>query len=149
VRQYMGIPELSRDEREEVVAGLSRMGELVAALHAAGVKVVAGTDTPNPSLAPGFSLHEELAAMAEAGIPASDVLASATSRAGELLGDGDLGVVRPGAHADVLCLDADAASDLGALGRIREVFVRGERVDRERLRTQLHEAIEAVEAAAA
>lgn len=149
VHQYMGIAELAREEREQVVEGLDRMGRIVAALQADGVPVVAGTDTPNPSLAPGFSLHEEMAAMAAAGMPLPAVLESATGRAGELLGDPALGVLREGTHADVLCLDGDASADLDALGRIREVFVRGRRVDREGLRDKLQAAMEAVEAAAA
>lgn len=145
VRQYLGIPELARDERDEIVAGLDRMAELVARLHGERVKVVAGTDSPNPSLAPGFSLHEEIGAMVEAGLSPSAALESATGTAGELLGDPDLGVLREGAHADVLCLDGDPLSDIGALGEIQQVFMRGVALDRGAMRRKVQDAIDAVE----
>jgi imidazolonepropionase-like amidohydrolase len=148
VRQYMGIPELAREERQAVDEGLDRMAALVGRLHADGIPLAAGTDAPNPSLAPGFSLHEELAALVAAGLPTTAALESATGTAGALLGDPDLGVVRPGAHADLLCLDGDPVSDIGALGEIQEVVLRGRELDREEIRRKVQTAIDAVEAMA-
>ncbi len=104
--RYMPIPNLDRDERREVEAGLDRQAQMAAALVEGGVRVVAGTDTPNPSLTPGFSLAQELAAMVAAGISETEALTSATSRTGRLLGREDLGVVPPGAQADLLLLGA-------------------------------------------
>lgn len=40
---------------------------MVGAMRRAGVKLLAGTDTPNPYCFPGFSLHDELALLVEAG----------------------------------------------------------------------------------
>src|SRR6202011_488704 len=112
MRQYMPIPNLGRSQLAEVQRGLLRMGEMTRLLIQAGVRVVAGTDSPNPSLAPGFSLHQELAEMVRHGIPAEAVLASATSAAAALLRQTDAGVVRPGANADLLLLDASPLDDM-------------------------------------
>jgi hypothetical protein len=42
--------------------------EIVRAMHMAGVRFLAGTDTLNPFVFPGFSLHDELALLVEAGL---------------------------------------------------------------------------------
>jgi imidazolonepropionase-like amidohydrolase len=42
--------------------------DMVKALHNAGARLMLGTDFPNPWVIPGFSLHEELSLMVEAGL---------------------------------------------------------------------------------
>src|SRR5262249_21696517 len=42
--------------------------EVIGAMHQAGVPILAGTDTPNPWCFPGFSLHDELAWLVQAGL---------------------------------------------------------------------------------
>ncbi len=143
MRQYMPIPSLNRTELAEVQSGLQRMGEMTRLLSQSGVRVVAGTDSPNPSLAPGFSLHQELAEMVKYGIPPEAVLASATSSAASLLGQPDAGVVRAGARADLLMLDASPLDDMANLARIHNVVCRGQLVDRGPLLGHLKEAMEA------
>jgi imidazolonepropionase-like amidohydrolase len=143
MRQYMPIPNLSRSELAEVQLGLLRMGDMTRLLIQAGVRVVAGTDSPNPSLAPGFSLHQELAEMVRHGIPAEAVLASATSAAAALLRQTEAGVVRPGANADLLLLDASPLDDMANLARIHTVVCRGQLIDRGPLLGHLKEAMEA------
>ena len=51
-----------------------------------GVRILAGTDAPNPFCVPGYSLHEELELMVTAGINASKALAASTSNVPEFLG---------------------------------------------------------------
>jgi imidazolonepropionase-like amidohydrolase len=143
MRQYMPIPNLSRSELVEVQGGLQRMGEMTRLLSQSGVRVVAGTDSPNPSLAPGFSLHQELSQMVHCGINPEAVLASATSSAASLLGQADAGVVAPGANADLLLLDASPLDDMANLARISNVVCRGQLVDRGPLLGQLKVAMEA------
>jgi imidazolonepropionase-like amidohydrolase len=143
MRQYMPIPSLNRSELAEVQSGLKRMGEMTRLLSQSGVRVVAGTDSPNPSLAPGFSLHQELAEMVRYGIPPEAALSSATSSAASLLGQPDAGVVRAGASADLLMLDASPLDDMANLARIHNVVCRGQLVDRGPLLGHLKEAMEA------
>ncbi|MEP6509437.1 MAG: hypothetical protein ABJC63_14525, partial [Gemmatimonadales bacterium] len=45
--------------------------ELIRELYRAKVNLLAGTDTPNPLMIPGYSLHDELAAWQQAGLPTS------------------------------------------------------------------------------
>jgi imidazolonepropionase-like amidohydrolase len=87
--------------------------ELVRALHAAGVGLLAGSDAEGYD-EPRSPLVQELLALREAGLPAFDVLAAATRGAGSFLGTG-AGVVAPGAPADLLLVAGRPLEDLGVL----------------------------------
>jgi imidazolonepropionase-like amidohydrolase len=98
---------------------------MIPRLHAAGVPIMAGTDTPIGLLTPGFSLHEELRMLVEAGLPAQAALVAATLRPAEFLGiDDQFGTIAPGKHADLVLLDADPLADIRNTRRIQAV-VRG------------------------
>jgi imidazolonepropionase-like amidohydrolase len=103
----------------------ARQAAMTAGLHAAGVRLHAGTDTLMPYLAPGSSLHEELAEFAAAGIAPEVVWEIATRGAGEWLRLPGLGTLAPGAPADLVFLRADPRGDLSALSRIEAVVADG------------------------
>ena len=82
----------------------------VAAMQRAGVKILAGSDTPNPYVFPGISLHEELALMVTAGLTPAEALRTATLHPAEFLGRLDrAGTIAPGKDADLVLLDARPA----------------------------------------
>src|SRR5690606_27404202 len=56
---------------------------LLKALADGGVKILFGTDSPQVFSVPGFSIHRELVAMADAGVPNLEILQSATKVVGE------------------------------------------------------------------
>lgn len=106
-----------------------RLAEAMAALPrrvvAAGGRVVMGTDAPiNPS---GVSYHAEMEALVRYGqMSPADALRAATSEAAAALGyEGRLGVVAPGALADLVVLDADPLEDIRATRRVRTVIAGG------------------------
>ena len=100
--------------------------ELTRRLAAAGVKILAGTDTAAPLMPAGFSLHYELQDLAAAGLSRVEVLRSATTHAAAALGaEGRLGVLAPGAQADMVLVAADPHQDLGTLAEPLAVMVRG------------------------
>lgn len=128
-----------RRRRAEAFYGFQR--DLALALYEAGVPLLVGTDTPNPLLVPGYSIHLELAALAEAGIPITDLLRAATAGAARFTGDeAERGVVRVGAAADLVLLDADPREDLAALHNPVGVMVKGQWLDRATLERMLEEA---------
>lgn len=118
-------------ELEGIVAFNRR---LVAALLAAGVPVLAGTDAWVSGIAPGFSLHEELQALARAGLSNEAVLTAATSAPAAWLGVADdRGTVEVGKRANLLILDADPLADLSHTRRIAGIVLDGQLI----LRTEL------------
>lgn len=108
--------------------------KLIPAFVAAGIPVLAGTDTPIPGMAPGFSLHDELETMVRYGLSNRQVLEGATRLPAEWLGvDSDRGVVAVGQRADLLLLDADPLADVANTRKIAAVFVEGRVLDRAEL----------------
>jgi len=87
------------------------------ALHAAGVRVVLGTDAGNPLTFHGASVAAELQAMQDAGLPPAAVLRAATADAAAALGLPDRGRLVPGAVADLLVLEEDPLQDMRRAAR--------------------------------
>jgi hypothetical protein len=102
----------------------------VRAMHAAGVRFLAGTDALNPYCFPGFSLHDELELLVEAGLTPAAALAAATTGPAEYLGLRDsLGTIEPGRAADLVILDADPLADIRNIRRVHAVVSRGRLID--------------------
>jgi imidazolonepropionase-like amidohydrolase len=102
-------------------------------LHDRGVRLVVGTDTPNPWAAPGTSYHRELELLVQAGIPSADVLRMATERGAQALGiSAEVGTIAPGKHADLVLLDADPLASIRNTRRIVWVMQRGKIVHQRR-----------------
>jgi imidazolonepropionase-like amidohydrolase len=97
---------------------------LVRLYHRRGVRLLAGSDTPNPWVVPGASLHRELELLVDAGIPPIEVLTLATRNGAEALGL-DAGEVAPGRRADLVVLGADPIQDIRNTRRIELVFKDG------------------------
>ena len=111
----------------------SRRGLLQAlkAAHDAGVPIVGGSDTGNPFVFPGYSMHVELELMVEAGLTPMEALVAATSRAAEMIGaQGEFGTIERGTRADLLILGANPLDDIRATRSIESVVVEGRVLDR-------------------
>jgi hypothetical protein len=117
--------------------------ESVLLMHQAGVSIIAGTDTgaSNPNMFPGFSLHDELGFLVEAGLTPLEALQCATLSAAKWLNRLDtLGTVEPGKLADLVLLDADPLKDIHNTTKISEVFLGGKEFDRATLDQMLRNA---------
>lgn len=80
---------------------------------AAGVSLALGTDVNNPSVFPGYSAHEELELMVEAGLTPAQALVAATVGGASLLGrESTLGRIEPGYEADLLILRRSPLEDI-------------------------------------
>ena len=120
-------PEVVRPPPDIDVArrAVEDMASLPRRVVEAGGTVVAGTDAPiNP---PGLSLVAELEAMVRYGkMRPVDVLRAVTSRSAGALGyEGRLGVVAPGALADLIVIGGDPTADIRALRGVRTVIQGG------------------------
>ncbi|MFJ9364490.1 amidohydrolase family protein [Nocardia sp. NPDC101769] len=102
----------------------------VAALHEAGVTVLAGTDanaTPGIPFHPphGSSMHHELELLVRAGLSPIEALNAATSLPARVFGLADRGVIAPGMRADLVLLDGDPLADIRATRAIRRIWCGG------------------------
>lgn len=90
----------------------------------AGVKIVFGTDMGGiPWTEP---MAQEFPRMVEFGISPMEAIKSATSRAAEMLDmEGQIGVVAPGALADIVAVPGDPLRDIKQLGNVTFVMKDG------------------------
>ncbi|HEU4829331.1 MAG TPA: amidohydrolase family protein [Gemmatimonadales bacterium] len=115
--------EVSADERQEFTALRRR---LIKALYDAGVPFLLGSDAPQLWNVPGFSAHRELDALVKAGLTPYQALRTGTVDVAKFMGEeGRAGVVRTGARADLLLLDANPLTDIANSLRINGVMVNG------------------------
>jgi imidazolonepropionase-like amidohydrolase len=120
---------------EEARRTLARDGRNAMRLREAGIRVVLGTDTGQIRHRIGYFAHLELEALVAIGMTPSEVIVAATKDAAEIAGV-DSGLVTVGRHADFIVLDANPLERISNTRRIADVYLRGQRVDRARLRAR-------------
>jgi imidazolonepropionase-like amidohydrolase len=118
--------ETSPTVKESYRQSLAMTGKMFRA----GVPLLAGTDVGNPYIAPGFSLHDELKLLVEAGLTPMAALQAATSNAARFMGRNDLGTVEVGKLADLVLLDANPLDDIANTTKINAVIYNGKFHDR-------------------
>ena len=100
--------------------------KLIKAIHDAGGKILAGSDTPEFLFLYGFSQHRELKALADAGLSNYAVLAAGTRNAHEFFGTIDkIGTVEVGRRADLLLLNANPLENISATENRAGVMLKG------------------------
>ncbi len=102
----------------------------VAALHAAGVDILAGTDVSMPvpalgGLAHGFSVHHELRLLVAAGLTPAQALRAATSATARRFGLTDRGRIQAGSRADLILVDGDPTTNITSTLDLRHIWRRG------------------------
>ncbi|MFF9313873.1 amidohydrolase family protein [Streptomyces sp. NPDC014748] len=132
---------------EAIVAAVGRPGApgpsyeaaraSVAALHRAGVPILAGSDANDakgvPATPPfGDSLHRELELLTGAGLSTVEALRAATVVAARCFGLTDRGVIEPGRRADLLLVSGDPVADIRATRNVERVWCAGVEFDASR-----------------
>jgi imidazolonepropionase-like amidohydrolase len=116
---------------------------LVKAIHEAGGKIMAGSDTPELFLLYGFTLHRELRNLVGAGLSPYAALEAATRNPAEYLRALDrFGTVARGRRADLLLLEANPLDSIANTERRAGVMVRGHWLPEAELRAMLDRAAE-------
>ena len=117
--------ELTPQDRDVAAKRWPVATKIVAALHRAGVPILAGTDAPMLGVYPGYSLHDELELLVDSGFTPTEALRAATLGPAEFLGIAEGGTVATGKQADLVLLDADPLRDVRNTRRIDTVVLYG------------------------
>jgi imidazolonepropionase-like amidohydrolase len=120
---FLAQAPVPREQRQEFIALRRR---IIKALYDGGVPFLLGSDAPQLWNVPGFSAHRELGALVAAGLTPYQALRTGTVDVAKFLGEeGRSGVVRVGARADLLLLDANPLASIANSLRINGVVVNG------------------------
>ncbi len=126
----------------ERVARIEKMIEfnklLIKVFKEAGIPIVAGTDAGSSGVIWGFSLHDELQLLVEAGLTPKEALTSATRLPAIWLGiDSKIGTIEAGKFADLILLDSNPLEDIRNTRKIAGVFINGLWLDKIKINTML------------
>jgi len=100
--------------------------KMIKAIHDAGGKLMAGSDTPEFLWLYGFAMHHELKALRDAGISNYAALAAGTRNASEFFGTLDkVGTVEKGKRADLILLNTNPLDDITATYNRAGVMLKG------------------------
>ncbi len=110
-------------------------------LHDYGIPLVTGSDAGTMYLQHGYGMHQEMALLAEAGIPAWDILAMSSLNPAKMLNqEGHLGTISAGKQADLVITRGNPVDSLGHLKTPMAVMAQGKYLDREALAQLKQEA---------
>jgi imidazolonepropionase-like amidohydrolase len=112
-------------DRPDAQAFFAIQARNIERLAREGVTIALGTDGNVP-----WGPHLEMADMVAAGMTPAQVLTAATKNAAEFLRIPNAGTVASGNSADFIVLDANPLDDITNTRRIRDVYIRGEHIDR-------------------
>ena len=129
---WLGV--FSEADFESARKALEIKKEFVGALHNAGAGILLGTD----DWMSGFSVHEELQNLVDAGLTPFEAISAGTRDAAEFLGaSSEFGTVTPGKRADLILLKANPLVGVENVARRRGVMVRGRWIPEDKLRQML------------
>ncbi len=106
-----------------VIALIALRKNILKACQDNSVGLIAGSDAPQVFDVPGFSLHQELEYMANAGLTPYQVLVSATVNAARYFNRPNDGMIKPGATANLVLLNGNPLEDIKHTSKIAGVMV--------------------------
>lgn len=121
----INIDAIKKYSKEKVFYNL---GNLLTKLNDNKLDLIIGTDSPNPSIVPGFSLHEEMKLWKKYGISEEKILKTATSVNAKFIAD-NVGEIQIGMKADLLLLNSSPIEKIDNISDIKCVIVDGKVVE--------------------
>ncbi|OZY86402.1 hypothetical protein CBP51_05075 [Cellvibrio mixtus] len=114
-------------------------GKLTLAFYKAGIPLLVGSDNFGLHTA-GFSFHDEMEAMNDAGIPAYEILKAATVTSSRYLKrTATAGTITPGKNAELILLAKNPLEDISNTRQVSGVMLKGRWFDKSALQSLLKE----------
>jgi len=131
IEQYWGEPlkKMTPAQVAQAKAAFAADGKNMMVLRAAGMKIVAGTDTGQTRHLVAFQNQLDLESMVAMGLTPSEAIKAATSD-GAAAGHFNTGLVAPAKNADFIVLDANPLDNIANTRKINKVYLRGAEVPR-------------------
>jgi imidazolonepropionase-like amidohydrolase len=139
-RRQTGRARAASQDPERADLWANNRMRVLEALADGGAGVLMGTESPQIFSVPGFSLHREMEAMAEAGMTPYQILVSGTKAVGEYFGRQDsFGTVAIGRRADLILLNSNPLRDIGNVQDRVGVMARGRWLPEDMIQSKLAE----------
>ncbi|MEP0711054.1 amidohydrolase family protein [Algoriphagus sp.] len=123
---------------ENVQPHMEFRNQLFLSLHRAGVPMLMASDSPQVFNVPGFSIHNEIKLMSEAGMSNYEILKSGSvNPAAYFEQEDDWGMIKAGLSADFVMVEKNPLEDLNTLKYPILVVMKGKMYDRAELQRQL------------
>ncbi len=135
---YKPIPE---KHRLQMIDGYNLFQKpFIKEFHKKGGKLLIGTDALVPSTLPGFSLHEELRELVDAGLSPYEALKISTTNTYEFLGEsGIAGSIEPGKIANLILLDKNPLENISNSSTISGVMTQNRWIPKVEIERRLAE----------
>jgi imidazolonepropionase-like amidohydrolase len=118
---HVNSTDVSGGKLETYRASWKRMMEFLGRLHAAGVPLVAGTDSTA-----GFMLHRELELYVQAGVKPGEAVRIATENGARYAGVlSETGTIERGKRADLILVDGDPTTNISDIRNVSYVLKEG------------------------
>jgi len=138
---YKPIPESHRAHIKEAYESFQL--PFVKAFHASGGKLLSGSDVLIPANLPGFTLHEELEELVNAGLSPYQALRVSTTNAHEYLGElENSGTIETGKKASLVLLNANPLDDISNTRTIEGVIFKGRWISKQEIDSRLEQIAE-------
>jgi imidazolonepropionase-like amidohydrolase len=120
---FMTQPGFNKQNNERF---LQERRKLIKALHDAGVDIILGSDAVQTFSVPGFSIVNEMNAMALAGLTPYDIYVTGSRNVARFFArEQEVGTVTVGKVADLVLVDADPLSNVANFARQTGTMLRG------------------------
>jgi imidazolonepropionase-like amidohydrolase len=131
IETHWGDPlkKMTPEARARAQRNFELVGRNAMRLRAAGMRIVAGTDTGQSRFWIGYFNHLDLESMVAIGMTPLDAIVAAT-RDSAAVARVNTGLVAAGRNADFIVLDANPLDNIANTRRIDRVFLRGVQVPR-------------------
>lgn len=143
VQQWVNQKKLLENQgmlkEENVKPYLEFRKTMLMALHRGGVPMVMASDSPQVFNVPGFSIHNEISAMQDAGMNPYEILKTGSVNVAKYFErEGEFGVIANGASADFVLVEGNPLENLSNLRNVQGVMVRGEWIPKNVLQQELN-----------
>jgi hypothetical protein len=108
-------------------------GKFIGLVHAKGVRVLTGTDTPVNWVVPGASLLREIELLVQGGLTPIEAIQSSTGMVAQALRTKDRGTIAAGQTADLVIVNGNVATDIKSIEHIEKVVLGGRVYERQQL----------------
>ncbi len=117
-------PEAKKRARKFWNAYVKAIHTCLPILLAEDVQILAGTDANATIVVPGFSLHDELESLVDAGMSSAEALYSATTAPAQWTSN-NTGQIKPGYEADLILLNRNPLENISYTRSIETVVSKG------------------------